>query len=110
MPPTGPAPPAVPPPQRNGCLTAFMVIGGVILLLPGLCALFFGIASLKEGSLGGIMPFVLVGLLVGAVVLFFQPGFMDWVVQVEEQGWFHAVQYKGNQGLRVRRGTMLLVR
>jgi hypothetical protein len=43
-----------------------MVIGGVILLLPGLCALFFGITSLKEGSLGGIMPFVLVGLLVGA--------------------------------------------
>jgi hypothetical protein len=65
-PPTPPAPPAVPLPQRNGCLTAFMVIGGVILLLPGLCALFFGIASLKEGSLGGIMPFVLVGLLVGA--------------------------------------------
>jgi hypothetical protein len=65
-PPTRPTPPPDLPPQRNGCLTAFMVIGGVILLLPGLCALFFGIASLKEGSLGGIMPFVLVGLLVGA--------------------------------------------
>jgi hypothetical protein len=66
-PPTLPPPPPGLPPQRNGCLTAFMVIGGVILLLPGLCALFFGLASLKEGSLGGIMPFVLLGLMVGAV-------------------------------------------
>jgi hypothetical protein len=67
-PPTGPTPPPVPPPQRNGCLTAFMVIGGVILLLPGLCALIFGIGSLSQGGLGGgIMPFVLLGLMVGAV-------------------------------------------
>jgi hypothetical protein len=43
-----------------------MVIGGVILLLPGLCALIFGIGSLTSGGLDGIMPFVLVGLLVGA--------------------------------------------
>src|SRR5207253_1884752 len=57
----------------------------------------------------GVMlwTFVGMGLLVGAVVMFFQPGFMDWIVQVEEQGWFHAVQYKGNQGLRVRRGTVM---
>jgi hypothetical protein len=65
-PPTERAPPAVPPPERHGCLTAFMVIGGVILLLPGLCALVFGLGSLKEGSLGGILPFVLAGLVVGA--------------------------------------------
>jgi hypothetical protein len=65
-PPTPPTPPPGLPPERHGCLTAFMVIGGVILLLPGLCALFFGLASLKEGSLGGIMPFVLLGLMVGA--------------------------------------------
>jgi hypothetical protein len=67
-PPTRPAPPPALPPQRNGCLTAFMVIGGVILLLPGLCALIFGIGSLTSGGLdGGIMPFVLLGLMVGAV-------------------------------------------
>src|SRR5262249_46158016 len=57
----------------------------------------------------GVMlwTFIGIGLLVAAVVLFFQPGFADWLVQVEAQGWFHAVQYKANQGLRVRRGTVM---
>jgi hypothetical protein len=72
MPPTRPAPPPgppplAPPPQRHGCLTALMVIAGLILLLPGLCALVFGVGSLTSGGLErGILPFVLVGLLVGA--------------------------------------------
>jgi hypothetical protein len=66
-PPTRPTPPPDLPPQRNGCLTAFMVIVGVILLLPGLCALIFGVGSLTSGGLDrGILPFVLVGLMVGA--------------------------------------------
>ncbi|MDA9502218.1 hypothetical protein [Bradyrhizobium sp. CCBAU 11357] len=30
-----------PPPPRSGCATALMVIFGVILLLPGICALIF---------------------------------------------------------------------
>ena len=32
--------PSTPPPptQRNGCLTALMILAGVILLLPGICA------------------------------------------------------------------------
>ena len=57
----------------------------------------------------GVMlwTFIGIGLLVGAIVLFFQPGFAHWLRQVEEQGWFHAVQYKPNQGLRVRRGTVM---
>jgi peptidoglycan/LPS O-acetylase OafA/YrhL len=33
------APPPVPPPPRSGCLTAFLVIVGVVLLLPGVCVL-----------------------------------------------------------------------
>jgi hypothetical protein len=33
------APPPVPPPPRSGCLTAFMVIVGFVLLLPGVCVL-----------------------------------------------------------------------
>lgn len=66
-PPTRPTPPVGPPPQRHGCLTAFMVIGGLILLLPGLCALIFGVGSLTSSGLdSSILPFVLVGLLVGA--------------------------------------------
>jgi hypothetical protein len=63
-------PNGVPPPApRNGCLTAFMVIVGIILLLPGLCALIFGVGSLTSpgGFDSGFMPFILVGLIVGAV-------------------------------------------
>ncbi|MBR0698414.1 hypothetical protein ML401_00500 [Bradyrhizobium sp. 62B] len=30
-----------PPASRSGCVTAFMVMCGVILLLPGICALIF---------------------------------------------------------------------
>jgi hypothetical protein len=55
-----------PPPPRNGCLTAFMVVVGIILLLPGLCALVFGVASLTAPrSDPGFTPFILIGLLVG---------------------------------------------
>jgi hypothetical protein len=59
----------LPPSPRHGCLTAFMVIVGIILLLPGLCALIFGVGSLtsRGGFEKDILPFVLVGLMVGAV-------------------------------------------
>ena len=45
-PPATPEPPPIPapvvaPPQRNGCLTAFLVLVGVVLLLPGLCTMAF---------------------------------------------------------------------
>jgi hypothetical protein len=43
-----------------------MIIVGIILLLPGVCALVFGAMSLSSpSSAAGIMPFVVVGLLVG---------------------------------------------
>jgi preprotein translocase SecE subunit len=54
-----------------------------------------------------LWAFVGILLLVGAVVLFFQPAFLAWVVRVEDQGWFHATSFKPNQGLRVRRGTVM---
>jgi hypothetical protein len=59
-----PRPPPLPP--RNGCLTAFMVLAGVILLLPGLCALIFGGMALSEPHFDpGFMPFIVIGLLAG---------------------------------------------
>ncbi len=50
--------PPVPTPEqaRSGCMTAFMVIAGIILLLPGLCSLFFvfaGVASASDLQLVG---------------------------------------------------------
>jgi len=46
-------------------------------------------------------------LLAGAVIFYFQSICLDWLVRVEEQGWFHAVSFKANQGLRVRRCTVI---
>lgn len=55
-----------PLPQRSGCATAFMVIIGIILLLPGLCALIFAGASVVERSFpSDILSFIMVGLLAG---------------------------------------------
>jgi hypothetical protein len=57
---------ALPPPPRNGCLTAFMFLAGIILLLPGLCALIFGGMALSQPNFdSGFVPFVVFGLLVG---------------------------------------------
>ncbi|MDA9399963.1 hypothetical protein [Bradyrhizobium sp. CCBAU 45389] len=62
-----PPPPPAAPTQRSGCLTALMVISGVILLLPGLCALLFGGASVIDGGKidSDIAPLVFLGLTVG---------------------------------------------
>ena len=64
--PSAPPPAGMPPPPRSGCLTAFIVIVGVVLLLPGLCALVFGAGSLFSSSYdSGFTPFILFGLLAG---------------------------------------------
>jgi hypothetical protein len=62
-----PAPPGVPPPaQRNGCLTAIMVIAGLIMLLPGLCSIIFGVAEFTGSSVNPTeMALILLGLFVG---------------------------------------------
>ncbi|WP_298242201.1 hypothetical protein [uncultured Bradyrhizobium sp.] len=61
--------PPVPTPAqaRSGCLTAFMVISGIILLLPGLCALLFGGISISDSGRvdSDIAPLVFLGLFVG---------------------------------------------
>ena len=59
-----------PPPTepRSGCLTAFMILVGCILLLPGLCALLFGgIALTQRHFEADLVPLVMFGLLVGAL-------------------------------------------
>ena len=52
-PPASPLPPERQP--RSGAVSALMVIGGVILLLPGLCSLFFMVAlGSNTGSVGAL--------------------------------------------------------
>jgi hypothetical protein len=63
-----PIPPRAPsPPRRDGCLTAFMVLFGIVLLLPGLCAVVFGVGNLGSSHAEPVITMlVLLGLLVGA--------------------------------------------
>jgi hypothetical protein len=63
-PPSVPLPPSAPPPRRSGWLTAFMIIIGVILLLPGICALIFGAGMSHPDPV--ITTLVLLGLALGA--------------------------------------------
>ena len=62
------APPPPPPrQQRSGCATAVMVIFGVVLLLPGLCAILFGAVAISERTVppSDFFGFILMGLLAG---------------------------------------------
>jgi hypothetical protein len=57
-----------PPPERSGCLTAFMVLVGIILLLPGLCAALFSVSAIFGGQFSQVVsgaPIIIFGLLVG---------------------------------------------
>ncbi|MBR1176518.1 hypothetical protein JQ617_21365 [Bradyrhizobium sp. KB893862 SZCCT0404] len=66
-----PLPPRTPEP-RSGCMTAFMVIIGILLLLPGVCLL----------SLDGRGPLGLIGLAlsVAAAVLLLAAAIRKWGV------------------------------
>jgi hypothetical protein len=68
IPPSPSEPPPRPPPpqQRSGCLVAFMILTGLILLLPGLCAL--GFAALTSSSTEPVVSLlVMIGLVLGGV-------------------------------------------
>jgi formate hydrogenlyase subunit 3/multisubunit Na+/H+ antiporter MnhD subunit len=62
------APESPPPAPRSGFLTAVMVLVGIILLLPGLCAVIFGLGEFTGSSVDPtVMLLVLIGLALGAV-------------------------------------------
>ncbi|HTC98088.1 MAG TPA: hypothetical protein VK734_10205 [Bradyrhizobium sp.] len=45
-----PLSPRLPPEQRSGCLTAILIVIGIILLLPGLCSLIFVFGGLVKSA------------------------------------------------------------
>jgi preprotein translocase SecE subunit len=55
-------------------------------------------------TIAGVTLAVLLG---GTGFLFLQPGWGRMLETVEEQGWFYGSSFKQNQGVRVRRGTIL---
>lgn len=60
-------------------------------------------------TLGYIVLAVIMGALFAGVGYLFlmAPGCLSFMEALEHQGWFHGTSYKGNQGVRVRRGTIM---
>src|SRR5581483_646727 len=50
---------------------------------------------------------VMLVLAAGVAYLFLTPGWFGLLRSFEEQGWFTQTPYKGNQGVRIRRATVL---
>lgn len=66
IPPSGPSlppPPTGRPQGLGGCLAAFLILVGIILLLPGLCSLFF--LGMIGGGGGSLVLLWLVCLMIG---------------------------------------------
>jgi preprotein translocase SecE subunit len=65
--------------------------------------------SFGEGPGGWVVLAIILAVFVGLAVYVYMmvPGWRAFLENFEQQGWFHAVSYKGNQGVRVRRGTIV---
>jgi len=63
--------------------------------------------DLGVGLGAGVTVIVSAALLAGVVYLFMTPGWARFLEGFEHQGWFSGLAYKGNQGVRIRRATVL---
>lgn len=94
------------PGLRAGAVLGFVGIFAILLLTVSIGN------WMADTQLGPIVELIITlaigaALLYGLLWLFLKPGFGRWLARFEENGWFHATSFKGNQGLRVRRGTVL---
>jgi hypothetical protein len=51
---------------RSGCLAAFLVLAGAVLLLPGVCAIIIFVADWKQALSSSTLPVLLIFLAVAA--------------------------------------------
>jgi hypothetical protein len=73
-PPPPPPPKPVPPPSGSGgsgCLNAFLVLVGIVLLLPGLCAIILAALDWREALSSSFLPVLVICLVVafGGIML-----------------------------------------
>jgi preprotein translocase SecE subunit len=63
----------------------------------------------ENGFVGFVVLVVVLAILVALAgyVYLMVPGWRNLLETIEAQGWFHGISYKGNQGVRVRRGTIV---
>lgn len=87
------------------------VRGGIFLILTSAVVLFF-IWRLIAMNING-MPGMIFSSVIGLALAFFTVRFFlgkkgqEWMVGLEEQGWFHTASYKRSLGQKVRRLTIL---
>jgi preprotein translocase SecE subunit len=89
-------------------LRAGIFVSVVFFLFLALVGRLVGGGLEELGAFGAILTLaVLGGVAFAASRLFLRPRFADWLGELEDGGWFHATSYKANQGVRVRRGTVV---
>jgi preprotein translocase SecE subunit len=96
-----------PHPPRG--VRAGSVMGALALFVIGLITLGVGnwLASNDLWIRVAIPAVVAAALLYGLVWVYAKPQFLKWLGRQEENGWFHTTPFKPNQGVRVRRGTVV---
>ncbi len=101
--------------QAQPGLRAGIVIAAVYLFLSVWLAFWVGerLADAGFSSDGPVVGWVMMALIfavpagLAGFVYVAVPGWLGFMETLEHQGWFHAYSYKGNQGVRVRRGTIV---
>jgi preprotein translocase SecE subunit len=100
-------------PQTQAGLRAGIVFLAVYVFLAACICAWLGALMVQQfpedPAVGWTVLAVVIGaLLAGAGYVYAMfPGWMGFLETVEHQGWFHAHAFKGNQGVRVRRGTIV---
>lgn len=90
-------------------LRAGSVVEAVLIFLIAAIAFAVGNEVADKGTALTVTLLVAGVLGAGLVFLSTRSLFGNAMVALEEQGWFHATSFKGNQGARVRRGTVLAI-
>jgi drug/metabolite transporter (DMT)-like permease len=70
----GPSAPTPPPSGRSGCMVALMIVAGIILLLPGICALAYVVPNPKHAfndNEAVIVFLTLLAIAAGGIALIF---------------------------------------
>jgi preprotein translocase SecE subunit len=102
------------PGARAGIFTALVGVLGITVLTRWASlwiehwVYYYGLFGSAGPTAGAIVTAVIALALLGAgIAWLFRKKTEKMLVTFEEQGWFSATSYKGNQGVRVRRGTIL---
>jgi hypothetical protein len=71
VPPPGPGGPRPPDYARSGCLSAFLILGGCVLLLPGVCAILIIGFDWKSAVSSSTLPVMVIflAIAVGGIVM-----------------------------------------